>query len=87
MRMLLAGRGQDGCDCQFPGVLYRHSAAEGGNSPLPVKNFVHAVIQLPPDLFARTDRDLHHIVLKKRARYSVLFVDTPPNVYVEKQEP
>ena len=62
---------------EFPGVLYRRIAAEGKiRRYLVENNFVHAVIQLPPDLFFGTPIATCIIVLKKaRPDHSVLFVD------------
>jgi len=61
---------------EFPGVLYR-AAAEGKiRRYLIENNFVHAVIQLPPDLFFGTTIATCVIVLKKaRPDHGVLFVD------------
>ena len=61
---------------EFPGVLYRGAAEGKIRRYLVDNNFVHAVIQLPPDLFFGTTIATCIIVLKKaRPDYSVLFVD------------
>lgn len=61
---------------EFPGVLYRGAAEGKIRKYLVENNFVHAVIQLPPDLFFGTTIATCIIVLKKaRADHSVLFVD------------
>ena len=61
---------------EFPGVLYRGAAERKIRRYLIEYNFVHAVIQLPPDLFFGTTIATCVIVLKKaRADHSVLFVD------------
>ena len=61
---------------EFPGVLYRGAAEEKIRRYLVENNFVHAVIQLPPDLFFGTTIATCIIVLKKaRPDHSVLFVD------------
>ena len=61
---------------EFPGVLYRGGAEGKIRRYLVENNFVHAVIQLPPDLFFGTMIATCIIVLKKaRADHSVLFVD------------
>ena len=61
---------------EFPGVLYRGAAEEKIRKYLVENNFVHAVIQLPPDLFFGTTIATCIIVLKKaRPDHSVLFVD------------
>lgn len=61
---------------EFPGVLYRGGAEEKIRRYLVENNFVHAVIQLPPDLFFGTTIATCIIVLKKaRPDHSVLFVD------------
>ena len=59
-----------------PGILYRGNAEGKIRRYLVENNFVHAVIQLPPDLFFGTTIATCIIVLKKaRADHSVLFVD------------
>ena len=61
---------------EFPGVLYRGAAEGKIRRYLVENNFVHAVIQLPPDLFFGTTIATCIIVLKKaRPDHSVLFVD------------
>ena len=61
---------------EFPGVLYRGGAEGKIRRYLVENNFVHAVIQLPPDLFFGTTIATCIIVLKKaRPDHSVLFVD------------
>ena len=61
---------------EFPGVLYRGAAEGKIRRYLVENNFVHAVIQLPPDLFFGTTIATCVIVLKKaRPDHSVLFVD------------
>ena len=61
---------------EFPGVLYRGGAEGKIRKYLVENNFVHAVIQLPPDLFFGTTIATCIIVLKKaRPDHSVLFVD------------
>lgn len=61
---------------EFPGVLYRGAAEGKIRKYLVENNFVHAVIQLPPDLFFGTTIATCIIVLKKaRPDHSVLFVD------------
>ena len=61
---------------EFPGVLYRGAAERKIRRHLIEYNFVHAVIQLPPDLFFGTTIATCVIVLKKaRPDHSVLFVD------------
>ena len=61
---------------EFPGVLYRGGAEEKIRRYLVENNFVHAVIQLPPDMFFGTTIATCIIVLKKaRPDHSVLFVD------------
>ena len=46
---------------EFPGVLYRGAAEGKIRRHLVENNFVHAVIQLPPDLVLwHDDRDVHH---------------------------
>jgi len=61
---------------EFPGVLYRGGAEGKIRRYLVENNFVHAVIQLPPDLFFGTTIATCVIVLKKaRPDHSVLFVD------------
>ena len=61
---------------EFPGVLYRGAAEGKIRRHLVENNFVHAVIQLPPDLFFGTTIATCIIVLKKaRPDHSVLFVD------------
>lgn len=61
---------------EFPGVLYRGGTEGKIRRYLIENNFVHAVIQLPPDLFFGTTIATCIIVLKKaRPDHSVLFVD------------
>lgn len=61
---------------EFPGVLYRGGAEGKIRRYLVENNFVHAVIQLPPDLFFGTTIATCIIVLKKaRPDHSILFVD------------
>ena len=61
---------------EFPGVLYRGGAEGKIRRYLVENNFVHAVIQLPSDLFFGTTIATCIIVLKKaRPDHSVLFVD------------
>ena len=61
---------------EFPGVLYRGGAEAKIRRYLVDNNFVHAVIQLPPDLFFGTTIATCVIVLKKsRPDSRVLFVD------------
>jgi type I restriction-modification system, M subunit len=61
---------------EFPGVLYRGGAEGKIRRYLVENNFVHTIIQLPPDLFFGTTIATCIIVLKKsRVDYKVLFVD------------
>jgi type I restriction enzyme M protein len=61
---------------EFPGVLYRSGSEQKMRKYLVDNNFVHAVIQLPPDLFFGTTIATCIIVLKKsKADNSILFVD------------
>lgn len=61
---------------EFPGVLYRGADEGKIRRYLVENNFVHAVIQLPPDLFFGTTIATCIVVLKKaRPDHSVLFVD------------
>ena len=61
---------------EFPGVLYRGGAEGKIRRYLVEKNFVHTIIQLPPDLFFGTTIATCIIVLKKsRVDDKVLFVD------------
>lgn len=62
---------------EFPGVLYRGGAEGKIRRYLVENNFVHTIIQLPPDLFFGTTIATCIIVLKKsRVDDKVLFVDT-----------
>jgi type I restriction-modification system, M subunit len=61
---------------EFPGVLYRGGAEGKIRRYLVENNFVHTIIQLPPDLFFGTTIATCIIVLKKsRIDDKVLFVD------------
>ena len=61
---------------EFPGVLYRGGAEGKIRRYLVENNFVHTIIQLPPDLFFGTTIATCIIVLKKsRVDDKVLFVD------------
>ena len=61
---------------EFPGVLYRGGAEGKIRHYLVENNFVHTIIQLPPDLFFGTTIATCIIVLKKsRVDDKVLFVD------------
>ena len=61
---------------EFPGVLYRGGAEGKIRRYLMENNFVHTIIQLPPDLFFGTTIATCIIVLKKsRVDDKVLFVD------------
>ena len=61
---------------EFPGVLYRGAAEGKIRKYLVENNFVHAVIQLPPDLFFGTTIGTCIIVLRKAKKdNAVLFVD------------
>ena len=61
---------------EFPGVLYRGGAEGKIRRYLVENNFVHTIIQLPPDLFFGTTIATCIIVLKKsRVDDQVLFVD------------
>ena len=61
---------------EFPGVLYRGGAERKIRKYLIDNNYVHAVIQLPPDLFFGTTIATCIIVLKKsKSDNSVLFID------------
>ncbi len=59
---------------EFPGVLYRGGAEGKIRRYLVENNFVHTIIQLPPDLFFGTTIATCIIVLKKsRVDDKVLF--------------
>ncbi|WP_432509451.1 type I restriction-modification system subunit M [Kineococcus auxinigenes] len=61
---------------EFPGVLYRGGAERKIRQYLVDNNYVHAVIQLPPDLFFGTTIATCIIVLKKsKTDNAVLFID------------
>ena len=61
---------------EFPGVLYRGGAEGKIRRYLVENNFVHTIIQIPPDLFFGTTIATCIIVLKKsRVDDKVLFVD------------
>lgn len=61
---------------EFPGAMYRGGAEQKIREYLVKNNFVHAVIQLPPDLFFGTGIATCILVLKKnKDDNSILFVD------------
>ena len=61
---------------EFPGVLYRGGAERKIRKYLIDNNYVHTVIQLPPDLFFGTTIATCIIVLKKsKSDNAVLFID------------
>ena len=61
---------------EFPGVMYRGGAESKIRKYLVDNNYVHAVIQLPPDLFFGTNIATCILVLKKSKKdSSVLFID------------
>lgn len=61
---------------EFPGVLYRGGAEQKIRKYLIDNNFVHTVIQLPPNLFFGTTIATCIIVLKKsKTDNKIMFID------------